>query len=342
MGFANVPLATACSAVPDTSFLPLEAYSTTKSWTLAAGTGTKKVCVGYVKGLLTAKCQARIIVGVAPTATPTPTATPPPTTPTPIQGPWTKLKNTSFISKNSLTSSIPLVPVSYDLDDDGSTNFIINSELIVGRPSTAGVAGAPAINITGVNIAAKTSSPNEYKVAGYSPSYLMAPDSFLSYIKARKQHTAITHSDLSEITGSGIYVYQNANPQLPPDPLDIGISNSTVFNDKNLVLISQGTINISSDFNPTGSVAIVADQIIFGNTVAQARGIFIANDITTGSTANQGLKIVGNLIAQNSLTNSRKWSNTNIPSLFIVFDQQKYINLLPYLSTANYDWRQIQ
>ncbi len=264
-----------------------------------------------------------------PTPTPTPTNTPTPTpTPTPVPGSWVKLKNSSFISANSLLNNIPLIPVAYDADDDGTANFIIGA---------GGVVGAPSVNITGTNANAKTSSPNEYKVTGYTPSYIMTPSSFHDYIKARKQHIAIT--SLGQITADGIYLWEGAYP------LNINDSNKIWFDNYKVVFIATGQVNIDTDagLNPSnGSLAIIAPTITFTNLVEEANGIFIANDIITGSPANQGLKIIGNLIALESLTNDREWTNGNIPSLFIVFDQEKYIDLLPYLSTANYDWRQIQ
>jgi hypothetical protein len=72
-----------------------------------------------------------------PTSTPTPTMTPTPTaTPTPAQVPWIKLKNTSFISKNSLTSKIPYFPVAYDGDDTTQPYFIVGMAGVVGAPVT--------------------------------------------------------------------------------------------------------------------------------------------------------------------------------------------------------------
>ncbi len=287
-------------------------------------------CTDYSSGIC-----AGIGICVAPTATPpgggptstpggpTNTPTPSPTIPPAVPGPWIKLKNSSFISVNNLTNNIPLVPVIYDTDDDATANFII---------SEAGVVGAAAINITGLNTNAKTGSP-EYK-ALYSPNpYSLTPNSYLSYINARKQHKSIT--DLSGIEGDGIYIYKGTSP------LEINAPLSAVF-DNNIVLVTTGVININTNLSPGGSNAFLASQINFDSTVTEASGIFIANDVTTGTTANQGLKIIGNLVAQTSLTNGREWSDLNIPSLFIVFDSQKYIDLLPYLSTASYEWRQVQ
>lgn len=323
MGFINRAPGTDCDSIPSNSYLGVGRsfpYARSRSWTLEPGDGEKQVCTALyydpdpddISPGTFKKCEARIMVGAAPT--------PPPS-------PWIKLKNTSFISKNNLTSNIPLVPVVYDSDDDGTANFVI---------SAAGVVAAPAINITGLNSNAKTGSP-EYK-AIYSPNpYSLTPSSFLSYIKARKQHKVIT--SLGQITADGIYIWDGIYP------LPINDTNKVRFDNYKVVFIATGQVNINTDtgLNPAnGSLAIIAPTIAFHNIVEEANGIFIANDITTGSPSNQGLKIIGNLIALESLTNDREWTNGNKPSLFIVFDQEKYIHLLPYLSTANYDWRQIQ
>lgn len=260
-------------------------------------------------------CRDTATVNVAPTATPTPTTVP--------SNPWVKLKNTSYISKNNLDNPIPAAPVAYDIDDTTEPYFITGAGGVVST-----------INL-GTNPGVMADNP-EYKAADVSPTFLMTPNSYLSYIKARKQSVTIT--GLGEINGPGIYIYEGA------DPLDINAPLPGVFNN-NIVLMTTGTVNINTDFNPTGSVAIVADQIFFGNTVVQARGVFIANTINSG-TASFGLKIIGNLIAQTSLSNNRTQTDPNQPAIFVVYDPVKYnnfyVDLLPYLSTANYDWRQIQ
>ncbi len=243
-------------------------------------------------------------------------------------GPWIKLKDSSFISAKNLFNMISLVPDPYDADDTTEQYFIVG---------VAGIVAAPAIsiNISNINPTAKTGNP-EYK-AIYTPAYSMTPALFLSYIKARKEYKVIT--DLGEITGSGIYVYNG----------DISIdSDSSPFNTAgNIVLISTGTVTVirvapATVFTPVGTAAIIAPTINFSSNLTEATGIFIGNTISTGTNATQGLKIVGNLIAQTSLVNNRKWAATGKPSLFIKFDQTKYINLLPYLSTADYQWREVQ
>lgn len=281
-----------------------------------AGCNSPLVCSG---GLCRNPSCLGVVSCICPTATPTPT-------PTPTLGPWIKLKNSSYSSKNNLTNNIPLVPVSYDGtgDDTAETYFIINN---------GGLVAAPNININSNNPGAKTNE-NDWKVS-YTPSpYSMTPTLFYSYVKARKEYKKI--NALSEIDADGIYYYQGASP------LSLA-SVPTQFNLYKVVLISSGVVEISvANFNPTYSVAIVAPTIDFSSSVTQATGIFIADTVTTGINNNQGLKIVGNLIAQTSLTNSRKWSDLNKPSIFIIFDQGKYLDLLTYLSTATYDWRQTQ
>lgn len=263
---------------------------------------------------------------VTSTPTPTPTLTP---TPTPTQGPqkWTKLKNASFVSKNSIDSKIPSSPTLYDSVDDNSNPYFILDQ--------NGVVMAPSINL-GTNPLAKAGSP-EY-MALYSPSYSMTPALFLSYVKARKTYKTI--SSINEIDAvtenekNGIYEYTGPDLTISTMP--------DSFKDHSIVFISTGKITIDMEnFTPTsGNIAILSNDLEFTSSVKEATGIFIANTLTTGETVNQGLKIIGNLVALTSMDNKREWSDQSIPSLFVVFDQKQYISLLPYLSMANYQWRQ--
>ena len=241
---------------------------------------------------------------------------------------WTKLKDSSYVSTNSLYNLLSLTPVAYDADDTTDQYFIVGNDGVVAAPGIE-------LDISNVTPTAKTGNP-EYKVIYTPESYSLTPSSFLSYVRARKEYKVIT--DLGEITGSGIYVYSG----------DLAISsNVTPFNQSyKIVLIVSGTVTISAapdnTFTPTGTAALVATTINFDSTITEAHGIFIGRTISTGTNANQGLKIVGNLIAQTTLSNTREWPTTTKPSVFIKFDQAKYISLLPYLSTASYQWRQIQ
>jgi hypothetical protein len=262
-----------------------------------------------------------------PTNTPTPTPT---ATPTPTPGPWTKLKNTSFSSINPLTSLIPLFPVAYDAGDDTSANFIVGE---------GGLVSAPLINLTTLNPSAQPST-NNWSVS-YTPTYLLTPNTFLSYVKARKEYKSIT--SLDDVVSNGIYVYQG-DLTLNKTELDKSAASKFVLIVNGNVTIDQGKFNSNDCTNTLKSIAVLSKTgtISFSDTTQCAAGIFIADGVDTGVTINQGLKIIGNLIAQTTFTNQRNWSNPNKPVLFVAFDQQQYIDLLPYLSTANYEWRQIQ
>ena len=258
-----------------------------------------------------------------PTNTPIPTNTPTPT-PTPVPAIWIKLKNTSFVSNGFIVQPIPVSPVAYDADDDASANFITG---------VGGLVAAPIIDLISVNSSAKPSA-NDWSVA-YTPSpYSLTASSFISYIKARKEYTEIT--SLDEIDKDGIYLYVGASP------LEIA-SIPTSLDSYNAVISTASVVNVAlGSFNPAKSVAILSPTINFSDTTTEAKGIFIADTVTTGTNTNQGLKIIGNLIAQTTLTNGREWTDVNKPAIFISFDQQKYLDLLPYLSITNYEWRQIQ
>lgn len=269
---------------------------------------------------------ATVNVG-SPTSTPTPTNTPTPTS-TPASGPWVKLKSTSYYSNNNLINNIPLVPVAYDSDDNTNPYFII------GQPG-AGLTAASSINLTTLNSNAKPNN-SDWSATGYSAVYSMTPATFRSYVIGRKEYKTI--SALGSIDQDGIYLWNGANP------LPINDTNKVRFDNYNVVLITSGTINFNTaSFAPTnGSTAFIASSIGFSNITQEAEGIFIADSISTGTTANLGLKITGNLVAQSSFTNNRKWTNSNVPSVFIVFDQLKYLDLFPFLSTVNYEWNQTQ
>lgn len=270
----------------------------------------------------------RTIICPIPSPTPTTggaTSTP---TPTPTTGPWIKVKDSSFSSSNNLNNPIPNNPISYDSDDDALDNFIIG---------TGGLVVAPSVNLTAINPNAK---PNSFNwTDNYVPSSLTSPNTYLSYIKSRKEYKVI--SSLDEITASGIYCY-NGNLTLNSVPSQFNSYDVVVVaaanNCTDLANITVNTVN----FNPSQSVALVGSSINFSPTVANAVGLFIADTMTTGLTVDQGLKITGNLIVQSGLTNDRHWINANKPSLFIVFEGQRYLDLLPYISTANYEWRQSQ
>ncbi|MCM8787882.1 MAG: hypothetical protein NC935_07540 [Candidatus Omnitrophica bacterium] len=232
---------------------------------------------------------------------------------------WIKLKNASFISSANFINIIPLNISPYDNDDTTNRYFIIGE---------TGLVAANGLNMGTANISSK-----KWLTTGYSKQTILSTTNFLEYVRSRKKYQEIT--DITQIK-EGINLYQG--------DLTININNQVNFNDKKTLLIVTGTTTIDIDnFQPNnGSVAIIASNINFTNDTKSAKGIFIGQTINTGTTTNDGLKIIGNLIANAGFFNGRKWENYFKPSLFIVFEPKIYLDLLPYLSISKYDWQQIQ
>ena len=126
------------------------------------------------------------------------------------------------------------------------------------------------------------------------------------------------------------------------------ITNTSPFDGKNVVIIVDGTItfDIAGGFIPTnGHVAFIANTINLysgANYISTINALLIADTVSTGSVDNTGLKIVGNLITK-SLMNDRTQSGSSNtkPSIFISVDPQTYLSLLPLISTAKYEWKQL-
>ena len=252
--------------------------------------------------------------GVWVTATPTPTPTP-----TPVLGPWSKLKDASFLSGERIQSYIPASPVAYDTDDTTQPYFIVGD---------GGVVAASSIALSGLNGSAKANSQDWQDGAYSMPPPAMLPQDYITYVKGRKETKNIT--SLDQIDSDGIYVYTGTTA------LDI-TSVPATLNQYNMVLVSEMQVNINpSDdfFKPEKSVAIVSPVIDFGDNVKEAKGIFISLKTDTGTTTDQGLKIVGNLLVNDEFDFNRKWTNLNRPrfSLFLGLFLPCSAQFIPFLS----------
>ena len=242
---------------------------------------------------------------------------------------WIKLKDSSFYGVSITGVTVPAFVTGYDADDDATKYFII------------GAAGA--VLKTAVNPSSEYSTPNWYDSSYPARPSSMNPTAFLSYVKSRKEYQTV--SDMSSINQDGIYVWSGALTLNNANLNQATASKFVLIVDGN-VTIDQDKFNIGSCTDATGlkKIAILSKTgtITFSTSTQCAAGIFIAQTVDTGSNSNLGLKIKGNLIALTTLTNGRAWADNSRPSVFVVFDPDQYINLLPYLSTASYDWRQIQ
>ena len=142
MGFYNAPTTdTNCTTIADGSFFGPQAYATSRAWNLSTGYGNKKVCARFINANGDAKCGA-LIQYAAPTPTPT-------FTPTPTSAPvaWVRLKDTSFVSVNSLSNDIPQTPMAYDGDDPNTgPYFMVGESGLVGAPDGECLSVQPVTN----------------------------------------------------------------------------------------------------------------------------------------------------------------------------------------------------
>jgi len=248
--------------------------------------------------------------------------------------PWIKTKNVSFISRSlGRTNILPITATPYDLIDDTADKYFIIGASSGTLLSNGSFDLGP--NSTGISLSGWYSNSG----ATYIPSSSFTSAKFREYIQSRKEYKTINPANpiVNQILKDGIYLYQG-NASISPSDFAY-----------NTVLIVNGTVTINGDvtnkFNPGKSVAIVANVIEFNSAVKEASGIFIADKVETGETSDLGLKIIGNFIhwsATDVFSNDRYWEDVAKPSLFIVFDITKYMDLLPYLSTSAYDWKKLQ
>ncbi len=247
---------------------------------------------------------------------------------------WFKIKDASFITSSTSHVVVPAIVNKYstgDTDDSASQKTFI---MTTTQPS--GDEAGTTLGLT-VNPSTSYSDPHNWSVNTYTRTVGYNVAKYIDYAKSRKSYTPITQSNLSEITADGIYIWTGTNP------LVIDNTNVGQLNSHNIVLVDNGEIQINVDqLNPSKDLAIIADTITFSATTQQATGIFVANNVNTGTAANQGLKIIGNLSALTSFNNQRAWSDTSKPAIFVVFKTEPYMTLLPYLSISKYDWQQLQ
>ncbi len=249
-------------------------------------------------------------------------------------GPWYKLKDASLNKIGSHNISVVQNILPFDTDDNNTRRVIINS-----NNSNPGV-----IITTGTYNPGPTYNPipgnsNNVSTDKYTQNYVNFNTllTFYEYAISRKAIKKITDIN-SEVTGSGLYYINSDNltlSSIPNQNFILIIRNSSNSN--------YGDLTINTDnFNSIGkSVAFIANNITFGSTVQSVQGIFVATNQFTYNNTSSGLKIKGNLISKNQVTIRQRTNNT-IPSLFIVFSPQMYLDLLPYLSIDKYDWRQLQ
>ena len=253
-------------------------------------------------------------------------------TPTPTQGPWYKLKDGSFSKLDSFINPIPASVNKFDTDDPGNP-YLVDSD-----SNEPGVIVVPADPPSG------QPSIKDWIAGDYNAGTPFTPATFLSYVRSRKEYHTVTN--FNSLESGNIYLYQGS--------LTLNDSRETsLTNAAPLVLIVTGedvTVTIDDATDPIfgnsaspDSIAIVTDgSLNIGPSMKELNGLFVAKQVNFGS-SNQELKIVGNIISTIEAEPSRRSrADKSKPSIFIVFKPEMYLNLLPYFSTAAYEWRLLQ
>jgi hypothetical protein len=239
---------------------------------------------------------------------------------------WHKLSNASYHNFGGLNNPIPTIIGAFDNDDSGERLVVIGTAGVV---TTDGEIKTEEADVSLV----------KWSKTGYNNAHLLSPSSFLSYVKSRKEY----ESNPSSIQDNKISVF-DSNRTIN-DAVISDVNNGAV-----IVVNGNATIEgIGNQFNAGGkSLAVVATGTLsFDSSLEEARGIFVAQtiDFATGSDYSTiPLKIIGNVISagDSDTFQRRREVDRSKPSIFIVINPEMYIDLLSLLSTAKYEWKQLQ
>ena len=260
---------------------------------------------------------------------PTPTPTPRPPTPTPAPLPWFKLRDSSLVGRLLVRSPIPALPLTpYDGDDPGRRVLIDN---LAGN--TPGVLSGKNIEIEGVPASSKG-----WKVEGRGYEKQYTVQKYIEYVRASKKNQVLEITQINDAVSGKINILTLTG--FSPVTLTEGQLNSK----RPLLLIVDGDIDFEANINSSNEPQVIMStgKIDFNISVREANGVYIADSIDFGLTANQGIKVTGNIIALSSFRSERQWGDPKKPGLFIVFDPSHYMAMFDMLSSIVYDWRQIQ
>jgi hypothetical protein len=265
-------------------------------------------------------------------------------TPVPLNQ-WAKVKSTSYAALNATSLANFRIPEgaerlafnASDPDDtDNTGKFMIGDDQIAN-----GIIAAEQLDDT---IAA---SPSEsgYVLYGYTQPKRFDASKFLDYARSRKDFRYFTA--LTQLEAGRINIATASATGLLVDS-----SNATNFRKGPMVVVIDGDMIIDDDINDGGTVFPLA-IVVTGTLTIRGSASSPVNTINAIVMANRmrieelpddngGLKIKGNLLVQNEFENLRSRTDSRRPVLFVVQDPAMYIDLLPYFSTAEYEWTQIQ
>lgn len=252
------------------------------------------------------------------------------------QRPWAKIRNAGMVLYDS-TPFFNFIPRQMNLFGGGDADDENVRQIGVGPES--GVFTGQELETGTADISTKG-----WVKEDYTSRYYDGRDLFFSYTKARRE--AIRIASVSEISQDGVYLLVDQADTLQSFVLDAG---SAAFFGEYDVVLYVDALTVSVDvFDPVSgggdpaSTLFFANSIDFASTASYVRGIFVtqtASIVEKNPPDTQGLKIVGNFVVYEDFLNARVMSDNSYPSLFVVFDPTLYVNLLPWISTQQYEWR---
>ncbi len=242
---------------------------------------------------------------------------------------WYKLKNASFHKNGTLNDPIPTGVQRYDTDD--TTESLVS----IGNPGLVTTNGSIT---TG---AGNLSTPN-WRTTVYTPNTTYSPTAFADYVVARKSYSTVVDAnsngviDSTELTANATnYIVGNYT-----------IDNNNIQGASPLVLVVRGNLIINvagNEFNPPTNntvTIVVTGTLRIHSHIDTLNGIFIATSADLAYDVNSGtlpLKVIGNLISQNSIDlKKRIRTDGSKPSLFVVQDYKQYLNVLSKLGVSKY------
>jgi hypothetical protein len=254
-----------------------------------------------------------------------------------------KVKDLSYYDHDFITSPFPVGHLPFDSDDSPPSNYFNRG---TNDTSFNGVgivfsngpqrAGAISGSYSGV-------SPRGWTRDDYSPQSEQVGTDYIDYVKAKRTYTQVPSLNDSSFT------QMSHGTAFINGDLTISTADAVNLTNKNVVIVVNGTLNISADIVPSNAAtALIAKNIFINESVAQVQGLLVADTIRLISSGSSGqsttpLKIVGTLTSGTPVdTTLRNRIDKFRPSLFITADPDAYTALLSEISTVRYDWKQLQ
>lgn len=237
-------------------------------------------------------------------------------------GGFYKIKNSSYQDRGDMYSFFPQNHLPFDSDDTGEPY------LLMGDSSSVGVALSQG---TATYLGSGSVSQKEWKREAYTPSTKISAYDFISYVKSRKATNRIT--TLSDLQEGEINYFKG----------DMTITDADIssFSNKKITLIVDGALTIGANIIPSSSsLALISQTMVISPSVSQINAILLSNTIDLSRSITP-LKIIGNMSATYEAIDTSKRIRTDDrrkPSLFILFDATPFIDLLPQIGIARYEW----